>query len=78
MSHTPRHMDRVRKRRVVLRTLATVVATVLVAALTGGFLVYRHLDGNIKAFDITSQLGKRPHKVIKHNTSYQPMNILLL
>ncbi|MGZ4479024.1 MAG: LCP family protein [Nocardioidaceae bacterium] len=71
-------MDRVRKRRVVLRTLATVVATVLVAALTGGFLVYRHLDGNIKAFDITSQLGKRPHKVIKHNTSYQPMNILLL
>ncbi len=78
MSHTPRHLDRAVKRRRLIRTVAISMVTVLVATLTGGYLVYRHLEGNITVNDITDELGDdRPEKVVK-DTEHQPLNILLL
>ncbi|HEX2297519.1 MAG TPA: LCP family protein [Pseudonocardiaceae bacterium] len=77
MSHTPRHRE-VRKHR-ALRAVAISVAAVLVVALTAGFFVYRHLEGNITTLDIEDALGTdRPEKVIKEQEPHQPLNILLL
>ncbi|QNN51557.1 LCP family protein [Nocardioides mesophilus] len=55
------------------------LAAVLVVALTGGFFVYRHLEGNITAVDVTSALGTdRPSEVVPPDVEHTPMNVLLL
>ena len=55
------------------------MATVLVAVLTTGFILYRHLEGNLTVQDITDELGgNRPDKVVKDDMVYEPLNILLL
>lgn len=62
-----------------MRAVAISVAAVLVVALTAGFFVYRHLEGNITTLDIEDALGTdRPEKVIKEQEPHQPLNILLL
>ena len=78
MSHTPRHRDEVPKHR-IMRAVAISVATVVVVALTGGFFVYRHLEGNITSMDVEDALGEdRPDEVIAKNVEHKPLNILLL
>ena len=64
----------------VLKAVAISVAVVLVAVLTGGFFVYRHLNNNITGIDITSALGTdRPSAVAKKpGVANKPLNILLL
>jgi LCP family protein required for cell wall assembly len=63
----------------VLKTIGISVALVLVVVLTGGFFVYRHLDGNITSVDLTKALGSdRPTEVVKKNQPQKPENILLL
>jgi LCP family protein required for cell wall assembly len=55
------------------------VASVLVAVLTAGFFVYRHLENNITAVDVTDALGSdRPDEVIAEDEPHKPLNILLL
>lgn len=77
MSNTPRHRE-VRKHRAI-RAVAIAVASVLVVALTAGFFVYRHLEGNITTLDIEEALGTdRPEKVVQKQEPHQPLNILLL
>jgi LCP family protein required for cell wall assembly len=67
-----------RKHR-VLKTVAISLAVVMVAVLTGGFLVYRHLEGNITAIDTTDLLGTdRPDAVVPQDAEHKPLNILLL
>jgi LCP family protein required for cell wall assembly len=74
----PRHRHQVPKHR-VMRIIAISVATVLIAVLTGGFLVYRHLEGNITAIDVEGALGTdRPEEVVKKDVPHKPLNILLL
>ena len=77
-SHSPRHRDRVPRHR-AMRAVAVSVATVLVVALTAGFFVYRHLEGNITSMDVEDALGTdRPDEVIQDNVEHKPLNILLL
>ena len=64
MADTPRHID-VTARRRILKVVAISVAVALAVVLTGGYLAYRHLDGNITALNITGQLGHRPKKMQK-------------
>jgi LCP family protein required for cell wall assembly len=62
-----------------MKAVAISVATVLVVALTGGFFVYRHLEGNITAMDVEDALGDdRPEEIIKDNVEHKPLNVLLL
>jgi LCP family protein required for cell wall assembly len=78
MSHTPRHREQVRKHR-VMRAAAISLATVLVVALTAGFFVYRHLEGNIDSLDVTEALGTdRPEEIVPKDVEHKPLNILLL
>ncbi len=65
-----------RKRRVV-RAIAMSTAVVLLALATGGFVLYRHLEGNITAFDIDDTLTDRPTEV-ENDKPTKPLNILLL
>ncbi len=76
----PRHKDHVPTRHRVLKAIAISVAVVLVVVLTGGFLVYRHLNNNITGIDITSALGTdRPSAAPqKPGMPNKPLNILLL
>ncbi|MGZ5416179.1 MAG: LCP family protein [Nocardioides sp.] len=63
----------------VMKAVVISVATVLVVALTGGFFVYRHLEGNITAMDVEDALGDdRPEEIIKDNVEHKPLNVLLL
>jgi LCP family protein required for cell wall assembly len=63
----------------VLKTLGICVALVLVVALTGGFIAYRHLDGNITSLSVEDALGSdRPAEVVKDDAPHKPLNILLL
>ena len=79
MSHTARHRQDPPKKRRILRAVSISVAVVLVAVMTGGFLVYRHLEGNITGLDITEQLGSnRPSAFAPAGKEHKPMNILLL
>ena len=75
MSSSARHrLTPPRKRRVATAVVVT-VAVAVVATLTGGVVVYRHLEGNITALDTTRALGTdRPEPVAPG----KPMNILLL
>lgn len=62
-----------------MRAVAVSVATVLVVALTGGFFVYRHLEGNITSMDVEDALGNdRPNEVVEADVPHKPLNILLL
>jgi LCP family protein required for cell wall assembly len=74
----PRHRHHVPRHR-ALKAVAISVAAVLVVVLTGGFLVYRHLEGNITSMDVQDALGTdRPTEVIKQDVEHKPLNILLL
>jgi LCP family protein required for cell wall assembly len=79
MSDNPRHIDKVPKstKKRVLKIVASSLAVILVIVLTGGYLIYRHLDGNITKLSL-GDLGPRPDKVVKKNVPHQPLNILLL
>lgn len=62
-----------------MRAVAVSLATVLVVALTAGFFVYRHLEGNITSMDVEDALGTdRPEEVVKADVEHKPLNILLL
>ena len=75
-SPTPRHRDRVPRHR-VLKAMAISVAVVLLVVATGGFFVYRHLEGNISSIDVAAALGSdRPSKIA--TGPQKPLNILLL
>jgi LCP family protein required for cell wall assembly len=78
MSHSPRHREEVPRHR-VLRVAVISLAAVLVVALTAGFFVYRHLEGNISALDVADQLGDdRPDEIVQKDVEHKPLNILLL
>jgi LCP family protein required for cell wall assembly len=78
MSHPPRHRDEVPRHRVV-RAVVVSLASVLVVALTAGFFVYRHLEGNITSMDVEDALGSdRPSEIIDEDVEHKPLNILLL
>ena len=70
---------RLRKHR-VLKTVAICVSGLLVVLLVAGWLVYRHLDGNIKSLDVTTGLGTdRPTAMPKKKgVPNKPMNVLLI
>jgi LCP family protein required for cell wall assembly len=79
MSDTPQHRSRPPKRHRVVRTVVISMAVVLVVVLGGGFLVYRHLDGNITSLNINDALGNnRPTEIVENNAPHKPLNILLL
>jgi LCP family protein required for cell wall assembly len=78
LSDSPRHRDALPRHRVI-KTIGISLALVLVVVLTGGFFVYRHLDGNISALNVDSALGSdRPSEIVKSNAPQKPENILLL
>jgi LCP family protein required for cell wall assembly len=57
--------------------MAVSVAVVLLVVATGGFFVYRHLDGNISSINVAEALGSdRPSKIA--TGPQKPLNILLL
>jgi LCP family protein required for cell wall assembly len=67
-----RHAGRSRTKR-ILAWIAAGLAVVLVVTVTGGYIVYRHLNGNITHYDAAGQeLIKRPPKLTK------AQNILLI
>ncbi len=77
-TQNPRHRHHVPRHR-ALKAVAISVAAVLVVVLTGGFLVYRHLEGNITSMDVQDALGTdRPTEIIKKDVEHKPLNILLL
>ena len=76
MGYVGKHRVVKPKRRVV-RTIALSAAMVLLVLATGGFFVYRHLEGNITAFDMDGVLTNRPDEV-DTNKPTKPLNILLL
>ncbi|MFL6131206.1 MAG: LCP family protein [Nocardioidaceae bacterium] len=63
----------------VLKTLGITLSVVLVVVLAGGFFVYRHLDKNITALNVTHALGSdRPTEIVDKSAPTKPLNILLL
>ncbi|HET7690119.1 MAG TPA: LCP family protein [Nocardioidaceae bacterium] len=74
MGYAGKHRD-VKPKRHVVRTIALSTAVVLLVLATGGYAVYRHLEGNITAFDMDGVLTNRPDEVDKPG---KPLNILLL
>ena len=59
--------------------IASVMAVVLVAGGLAGYLLYRHLDSNITALDLSNDLGTvRPSKSTVPNSAEQPLNILVM
>jgi LCP family protein required for cell wall assembly len=79
MAYVGKHRDAKpeKKRRRVVRTIAITLAVVLLALATGGYALYRHLEGNITAFDMDGSLKNRP-SVIDAGKPRKPLNILLL
>ncbi|MGH3444628.1 MAG: LCP family protein [Nocardioidaceae bacterium] len=74
-----RHHGLSPSRRRVLKAVAATVAVVVAVVLIGGFLVYRHLNGNITSLNVTKALGSnRPSEIVKPNAPHKPLNILLL
>ena len=64
MGYVGKHRDvKPKKRRRLLRTIAISTAVVLLALTTGGYMFYRHLEGNISSFDMDGQLSNRPDEV---------------
>jgi LCP family protein required for cell wall assembly len=64
----------------VLKAVAISVALVLVVVVTGGFLVYQHLNHNITSLDVTKSLGNdRPTEMPKQQGApNRAENILLI
>lgn len=59
--------------------VASVVAVLMVAGGVAGFLIYRHLDGNILAWDVTDAVGTdRPTKSAQAVDEKEPLNILVM
>jgi LCP family protein required for cell wall assembly len=78
MAYVGKHRDaKPEKKRRVVRTIAISLAVVLLALATGGYALYRHLEGNITAFDMDGSLKNRP-SVIDAGKPRKPLNILLL
>lgn len=79
MSEGPVNVAPRRKHR-VLRGIAIGLAVVLVVVVTGGFLVYRHLSGNINVNDVTKQLGTdRPSEApVQPDAPAEPLNVLII
>jgi LCP family protein required for cell wall assembly len=76
MAYVGKHRDAKPKRRVV-RTIAISLAVVLLVLATGGYAAYRHLEGNISAFELDGSLKNRPDE-IDADKPHKPLNILLL
>jgi LCP family protein required for cell wall assembly len=63
----------------VIKTVALVLAGVLVVVAVGGFLAYRHLENNITTIDTHRGLGTdRPDPVEPVEADRPPLNLLLL
>ena len=79
-SVTPRRRATPPRRRRVVTWVAASVAVLLLTVTVGGFLVYRHLDGNITELDTSDLLGTdRPEAYVPtENVPHRPLNILLL
>ena len=79
-SVTPRRRATPPRRRRVVTWVAASVAVLLLAVTVGGFLAYRHLDGNITELDTSDLLGTdRPEAYVPaENVAHRPLNILLL
>jgi len=78
MAYVGKHRDvKPKKKRRVVRTIALSLAVVLLVLATGGYAVYRHLEGNITAFDLDGSLKDRPDE-LDAGKSHKPLNILLL
>jgi LCP family protein required for cell wall assembly len=79
MSAMARHRAHPPRRHRVIKTVCVSLALVLVVVLTGGFLVYRHLEGNITGLDVSKVLGSnRPASYTPPGKDHKPLNILLL
>src|SRR5215469_13300567 len=48
------------RRKKILAWVAGGLAVVLVVVVTGGYLVYRHLNANLHQVDVSGLLGSRP------------------
>ena len=77
MAYTGKHRAARSTKRRVLRTIALSLAVVLLALATGGYAVYRHLEGNLASVDIDGQLTNRPDEIAA-DKDHKPLNILLL
>ncbi len=68
------------KRRRVLTVVVAALVVLVLVVVGGGFLVYEHLNHNIKSLDTTKALGTdRPSAYVpKTPTPQDPLNILLL
>jgi len=65
-------------RRIVL-VIAAVMSVLLVGGAVTGYFIYRHLDNNITAKDVTGELGtNRPTKIVATASAEQPLNILVM
>lgn len=66
--------------RRVVKTLAVIVAVLVVVGLVAGFFVYRHLDKNITALDVAPQLGTdRPTQAApRPDEPDKPLDVLLI
>ena len=75
-----RHLDRPPRKHRVIKTVPISLAAVLVVALTGGFFVYRHLDGNIDSHRRRPTASARtgPTRSSEEDVEHKPLNILLL
>jgi LCP family protein required for cell wall assembly len=69
---------RVTTRRKIGRALAVVTAVLMVLVSVGGYLTYRHLDGNITALDTSAALGDDRPTAATSTKNTKPLNILLL
>lgn len=77
MGYVGKHRDaKPKKKRRVVRAIALSLAVVLLALATAGYVFYRHLEGNITAFDMDGQLTDRPDE--EATGPRKPLNILLL
>jgi LCP family protein required for cell wall assembly len=71
-------------RHPLLRRISLVIAVVMTVLLVGGgiagFLIYRHLEGNITEYDVTAELGTdRPTKEVQvAEDEPEPLNILVM
>ncbi len=78
MSHPARHRNHEVARKRAIRAASLTAIVVTLAVVFAGMFAYRHLEGNITAFDTEGKLGNdRPDKVDNGKT-HDPLNVLLL
>jgi LCP family protein required for cell wall assembly len=75
--------DGAKRRHPLLRRVSLVIAVVMTVLLVGGgiagFFIYRHLDSNITAVDVSQDLGtNRPSKITQAEDEKEPLNILIM